>query len=161
MTKRNWKKQHPRDIRHAMKLCLEHAQEVHRRSADRVAELMGLKSVWTLYKWMESGRIPGVVIPAFEHACGIDFVTQYLAGAAHKLLLSIPSGSAGGEAGVADLNESFAAAIGLLSKFYRNAATAEDTLAALDHAMRATAWHRVNVAKQEAPELALFMEGDE
>lgn len=160
MTKRNWKKQRPRDMRHAMELNLEHALEVHRRNVDRVAELMGMPSKWTLYRWVESGRIPAIEIPSFEHACGSTYVTQYLAGAAHKLLVDIPAGKSIGAGGIAVLQECYAAATGVLSKFYRGKATTEETLDALDQVMRGTAWHRVNVAKQDAPELGLFHEDE-
>lgn len=155
MTKRNWKKVRPQSLRRAMELCLEHARERH-LSVDRVAELMGLSSKWALYKWLESGRMPAVLIRPFEHACGIDLVTQYLAYSAHKLLVDIPDGHRARDTEINDLQGSFHAAVGALIQFYQGNADASEALAEIHTVMSDLAFHRENVAKAQAPELALF-----
>lgn len=160
MRKRNWKKTRPTDIRHAMELCLHYAREKKNLSVDRVADLMGLPSKWSLYKWLENGRLPMVLIRPFEHACGIDFLTQYLAYSDHKLLVDIPTGRAANEMQVNELQGSFAETIGLLIRFYQDEAGPEETLTSLNQVISGLAWHRANIGKSEAPELALF-EGDE
>ncbi|MCU8084256.1 hypothetical protein [Shewanella sp. SM23] len=66
--RRNWEKVRANNLRHLMALCLEFAREKQNLSVDRVADLMGLPSKWTLYKWLENGRIPAVLIRPFEHA---------------------------------------------------------------------------------------------
>ncbi len=143
-----------------MELCLEYAREKQNLSVDNVADLMGLPAKWTLYKWLESGRMPAILIRPFEHACGAEFMTQYLAGSAHKLVVDIPSGRKAKPAEVNELQGSFAEAVGLLIKFYEGGAQVDDTLAALEHVVGGLAWHRENVSKVEAPELGLFEEGD-
>jgi hypothetical protein len=89
---RIWKKVSPTSLSHALELCLEHAREKHNRSVDQIADLIGLANKFTLYKWVESGRLPAIQVRPFEHACGCDFVTRYLAHSAGKLLVEIPIG---------------------------------------------------------------------
>ena len=82
MTRRNWKTFNPRSLRDALEGCKDFAQERHNRSVERIAELAGEESHWTVYGWMRDGSIPGKKIPAFEHAGeqGIDeVVIAYLA----------------------------------------------------------------------------------
>ena len=158
MARRNWKRLHPTSLSHAMELCLEHARVALNLSVDRVADRMGLTNKWTLYKWIESGRIPAVMIRPFEVACGIDYVTRYLAHSDHKLLVEIPSGR---KARARDVNElSLAAnkAVGALMEFYGGSRDAEETLGALTGLMEDLAWHRGEVEKHTQPELALFEE---
>lgn len=156
MASRNWKRLQPHSLRHGMELCLEYARETRRLSVDRVADLIGLANRWTLYKWLESGRLPAVLIRPFEHACGADYVTRYLAATAQRLLIEIPTGRRCDAADINGLQASFTTAVGLLIRFYEGTASAEDTLAALTDALNGLAWHRVNVAKAQAPELPLF-----
>lgn len=144
-----------------MELCLEHACEKHRRSVDRVSDLIGLANKWALYKWLENGRMPTILLRPFEHACGIDYVTQYLAHSAHKLVIEIPPGRRATEIEIAELQSSVNEAIGALLKYYAGKTSDEDTLGALAQAMGDLAWHRENVAKHLEPELALFEEAHE
>lgn len=146
----------PNSLRHAMELCLKHAQSKHRRSVDRVADLMGLTSKWTLYKWLENGRIPGILIRPFEHACGATYITEYMAHSAHRLAVEIPSGRPGETSDIAELQEVFAKATRLLIRFYRDNVDPDDTVSALYELLTAVAWHRENVNKSAAPELDLF-----
>ena len=71
---------------------MEFAREKHNRSVDRIADLMGLANKWVLYKWLESGRMPAILIRPFEAACGIDLVTRYIGHSANKMLIEIPTG---------------------------------------------------------------------
>lgn len=160
MKRRDWKRLRPTNFSHAMELCLDHARAAHNRSVDRVAELMGLPNKWVIYKWMESGRMPGNLIPAFENVCGIGYVTQWLAQAAHKLLIDIPTGRNATAKDIHELQAVAHDAVGLLIRFYQSQASADETLAALNDLMRDLAWHRINVEKFAQPELAL-MEGDD
>lgn len=160
MPKRNWKKVRPNSLRDAMELCLHYAREKRNLSVDRIADLMGLPSKWSLYKWLENGRMPMVLIRAFEHACGADYITQYLASSAQRLLIDIPSGKPAGELQISELQGAFSEAMGHLIRFYKGDAQSGETLDALQHVLGALAWQRENVAKHEAPELALF-DGDE
>ena len=158
MTQRHWKRLRPSSLRHAMELCLEHAREKHRRSVDRVADLVGLSNKWALYKWLENGRMPTILLRPFEHACGIDYCTQYLATSAHKLLIDIPAGRGATDLEIADLQTSLTDAVRALIGYHTGKADSATTLAALTDAMSGLAWHRENVAKAHEPELALFEE---
>lgn len=151
----NWKRARPRDLRHAFRLCVEYAREVKRLKVDTIAELMG-ESVDNLYKWMHSGRMPAILIPAFEHACGTDFATRYLASSNHRLVIDIPHGRKCDATEVAELNALFADCVVNLSKYFNGKAHLEDTIDSIDAALRALAWHQENVGKHFEPELALF-----
>lgn len=160
MSRPNWKRLRPTSFSHAMEMCLEHSRAVHNRSVDRVADLMGLPNKWVIYKWMESGRMPGNLIPAFENVCGIGYVTQWLAQAARKLLIDIPTGRNATAKDIHDLQAVAHDAVGLLIRFYQQQASASETLVALNGLMQDLAWHRINVEKFAQPELALS-EGDD
>lgn len=157
---RNWKRARASSLRDSMDLCLAYALEKHNRSVDRVADLMGLASKWTLYKWIESARMPANLIPVFEHACGAHFITAYLGQAAHKLVVDMPTGKVVQAQEINELQGSFTHAVGLLIQFYQGQATADETAQSLTEVMGALAWQRENVAKAQAPELGLF-EGEE
>lgn len=161
MSRRNWKKVRANSLRHAMELCLEFAREKQNLSVDRVADLMGLPSKWTLYKWLENGRIPAVLIRPFEHACGADYMTLYIAASSNRLVIDIPSGRKATNAEVNELQGSFSDAMGLLIRFYQGQSAAEDTITALNHVMGGIAWHSENVSKSQTPELAMFDGEDE
>ncbi|MDI5877265.1 MULTISPECIES: hypothetical protein [Shewanella] len=161
MSRRNWKKVRANSLRHAMELCLEFAREKQNLSVDRVADLMGLPSKWTLYKWLENGRIPAVLIRPFEHACGADYMTLYIAASSNRLVVDIPSGRKATNAEVNELQGSFSDAMGLLIRFYQGQSAAEDTITALNHVMGGIAWHSENVSKSQTPELAMFDGEDE
>lgn len=158
MAHASWKNRQPSSLRQAMEWCLEYARERHNRSVDRVADLMGLTNKWVIYKWLESGKLPAILIRPFEEACGIDFVTRFLGHSAHKLLIEIPTGKRATQAEINALQGSFAEAISLLLKFYDGQAEAAETLSALTATMSHLAWHRGEVERNRYPELDL--EGD-
>ena len=159
MAATHWKHRQPGSLRQAMEWCLEHARTRHNRSVDRVADMMGLASKWALYKWMESGRLPAVLIRPFENACGVDYVTRYIGHSAHKLLIDIPSGKRAGDHEINAMQAAFAESVTLLLRFYQGKAEAEETLAGLTSTMEHLAWHRGEVERHQAPELDLF-QGD-
>lgn len=153
---RNWKRTHPTSLSDAIALCLEFGREKHNRSVDRVADLMGVTNKWTLYKWVENGRIPAILIRPFEHACGADFVTRYLALSGHKLVIDVPVGKRTGLAEIQALQEATTAAMGGLIEFSTGKASAADVISSITLALEGLAWHRVNVAKTAQPELELW-----
>lgn len=160
MTKRNWKRAVARSLRHSMELCLEYAKDRHNLSVERIADRMGLSSHWTLYKWMESGRMPANLIRPFEHACGATFVTQYVASSAHKLLVDIPTAKAVVDTDLLALQTGFNEAVNVLARFYKGDAEAETALSELNRLMTDIAGHRARVERSCEPELDLFG-GDE
>lgn len=155
MRGRNWKKVQPTSLRHAMELCKDHAREKRNYSVERIAEVMGQEDHWTLYKWFQSGRMPAVLIPAFEEACGIDFVSRWLATRSGRLVIDIPTGRKQSGADVNELQAVLHHAVGSLMEFYRDKYDVEATLADITRALQSLAWHRGNVAQHNQPQLEL------
>lgn len=151
--KRHWKTVQPRDLRNAHELCLEYARDKHNRSVDNVADLMGLTNKWTLYKWMEAGNLPVRMVKPFEHACGIAFVSKWLAMSDNKLVIDIPRGARVSSTDIQTLQAITHDAIGALIKFYNEQCDAESTMAAVQTSLEKMAWHRSNVEKFRQPEL--------
>lgn len=151
----HWNRLQPTSLRHALELCKEHARIKLNRSVEGIAELMGLADHWGLYKYLQNGRMPVVLVPPFEAACGIDYVTRWLATTSGKLLVPMPTGRSASPADLIELNSSCAAALQLLTRFYATPQTAsvDDTLAALAHHLGQVAYHHGNVQQHSAPEL--------
>lgn len=155
MTRRNWKKAQPTSLRSAFEMCKEYARDKHNLSVERIAERMGLDDHWMLYKWFQNGRMPAVLIPAYEAACGADFVSRWLANRDGKLLISVPTGRSVNAKDVNELQSALNTAVGSLIEFYESKKSTEETLAILTHALESLAWHRGNVAQHENPQLDL------
>lgn len=126
----------------------------HRRSVERIAELMSIPA-HVLYKWLETCRMPASCLPGWEHATGGSAAIRYLAGHGHRMLLDIPTGRDVVATDVQGLQRITHEAIGALLGFAEGRTTADDTMVSLLHAMGALAWHRENVRKTSAPELDL------
>jgi len=154
MPSRNWKHP-PQSMQEAMEACLQHALTQHRRSLDHVAADMGLSNKWALYKYVESGRIPAVLIRPFERACHADHVTRFLAHAAHKLIIDIPTGRLPQASDLPAVQAATHDALGALIAFAANKAKPEEVMAAVTSAMEQLAWHRENAARSAQPELEL------
>ena len=155
MPRKNSHRVNPISVRHAMELCVNHAKAQRNLSVDRIVDLMGESSTSTVYKWLESGRMPVVKVRGFEHVCGVDYVTRYLAHSNNKLLLDMPTGR---KAEHRELNELSLAAhqvIAMLIGFYDNEQTADETIAAIKVLMEDLAHQHGNVAKHQQPELLL------
>jgi hypothetical protein len=150
--RRNWRTVRPTSLVHALRLSTEYAQDRHHLSAARVADRMGV-GLDCLYKWLATGKLPAVQIPAFELACGCSFVSTWLAISAGKYVIDQPKGSQLKESDLVEFNTSFAAALQLLNDFHKGDADAETTLAALQAHVEKTAWHHANVAAHRNPEL--------
>ena len=151
--RRNWKRLQPTSLRHALELCKDFAKERHNLSVERIAERMGLTDHWTVYKWIQTGRIPANMIRPYEVACGIDYVTRWIAASAGKMVVDIPRGRRLEGTDVVALHNGFGAALQLLTDFYASKADPEATIAALTAHLQDVAWHRANVAQFSAPEL--------
>lgn len=154
MSRRNWKRYQPATLRDALQGCKDFANERHNLSVERIAERMGLEDHWALYKWIASGRMPLVLVPAYQHACGIDLVMRWLAASGHKLLVEMPAGRQATPADMVELNTGFATALQLLTNFY--ASSRQDpaaTLEAIRGHLEQMAYHQHNVAQYATPEL--------
>ncbi|WP_286695013.1 hypothetical protein [Spongiibacter sp. UBA1325] len=155
MTKRNWKRQRGQSIRHAMELCIRYARDIHNLSVERIAELMGLESHYTLYKWLETGRMPAVMIRPFEHACQCDFLSIYIAHSANKLALDMPTGRRAEHKELNELSVYTHTVIGQLIAFYHGKSEQQDVITALTTLIEDLAHQRGNVTKDQQPELSL------
>ena len=155
MTRRNWKRWQPATLRDALKGCKDFALERHNLSVERIAERMGLEDHWALYKWIESGRFPLVLIPAYQNVCGINLVTRWMAMHERRLLVDMPVGKAGDEDDMVALATQFSQAVQLLRDFYKsNGATdATPVLEALRSHLESVAHHHFNVSGFAEPEL--------
>jgi hypothetical protein len=138
-----------------MQACLDHALSKHRRTLDHVAADMGLSNKWNLYKWVESGRIPAILIRPFEVACRTDFVTRYLAHASHHLIIDIPTGRMPSHSDLSVVQAATHDAMGALINFAAGKVLAEDVISTVNTALEQLAWHRENAARATQPELDL------
>lgn len=154
MRRRDWKHARAHSLTHALRLCKEFAQDRHNLSVERIADRMG-QSHDALYKWLATGRMPAILIPAYEHACGCHFASDWLSASAGRLVVPMPTGRGVAETDLLAVNSSCAAALTLLTRFYADPAQAD--LAATTEALRThleqVAFHHHNVARYGAPEL--------
>ncbi|WP_295377227.1 hypothetical protein [uncultured Pseudacidovorax sp.] len=152
MNRRSWKTLRPTSLLEALRLCKEHAQAKRQLSVERIADLMGV-SHDSLYKWLATGRMPAILIPAYELACGINYVSVWLATSAGKLVIDMPTGRNVQKREVVDLHMPWSNALQLLCNFYEGRAGREETLSAITAHLEQMAFHHHNVAQFEAPEL--------
>jgi len=148
-----WKRYQPASLRDALVGCKDFALERHNLSVERIAERMGIPDHWALYKWIANGRMPLVHVPAYEHACGINLVTRWLAARDGRMLVDMPVGRKVTQEELMTLNAGFNAALQLLAGFY--AAPTKDTgpvLSALRDHLATVASHHANVASYATPE---------
>ena len=158
--KRNWRMVRASSLVHGLELCIEFARVEHNRSVQQVADLMGMDSYHTLYKYLGSGRMPLNLLRPFEHACGCAFVSDWVGMSAGKLVVDMPRTR---RATVGDINRlqgSFSQSMALLIDFYDGGAGAAETMAALTATLTELAGQRANVEGMARPELDLFNEGD-
>lgn len=153
MAKVNWKRVQVTSIRHAMETCIRFAREEKNLSVEQIAELMGEASHFTLYKWIESGRMPAIKIRPFEHACGCFFVTCFLAHSANKLVVEMPTGRKPGHLALSDLSIFTHSTIAMLIGFYEGSQDQADVIHALTSLLEDIAHQRGNVEKHQQPEL--------
>lgn len=151
--RRSWKRLQPNSLRHALELCKDHARARLNRSVERIAEEMGITDHWTVYKWLQTGRIPANLIRPFETACGIDYVTRWLVASSGRMLIDVPTGRALHPTDLIELHNGFSIALQLLMDFYAGKAAPAATAGALTAHLEQVAWHRGNVAQYMAPEL--------
>lgn len=67
MTHAPLKRQRANSLLHALRLCKEWAQAKRHLSVERIADRMGTTHD-SLYKWLATGRMPAILIPAYEQA---------------------------------------------------------------------------------------------
>jgi hypothetical protein len=154
-----WKKLQATSIRHALRLNKEYAREFKRLTVPAIAELMTITDE-RLYKWLSTGDMPVSFIPAYEHICGIDFVTQYLGIRDDKILIDLPKGKKATDTEIAKLQKLSGLAITQLVSIYEDdeEADLDKTIATLTQLLQGVAYHRENINTQ--PELD-FEDGEQ
>jgi len=152
MSRQNWKAVRPLDLQSAMEWCIKYAKAKHNCSVDTIADLMGVNK-WTLYKWIADADMPARLIHAFEHACGINYVSRYLIESRGQMVVDTPRGRQCDAKDVHQLQTTYNNAIGMLLKFYDELGEVDETLAELQNALEQTSWHQHNVKKCRQPEL--------
>ncbi len=153
MSRRNWKSYRPASLLDALRACKDFACERKQLSVERISDLMGITPD-LLYKWLATGRMPVVLVPTYELVCGVNFVSEWLAHSAGKLVMTIPTGRSDATE-VQALQGVLHEAVGALIEFYAGKSDQAATQARLMAGMEALAWHHTNVEKFEQPELAL------
>lgn len=158
--KRNWKHLQPTSLRDALEACKEFARERRNKSVERIADDMGLADHWSLYKYLQSGRLPANLIRPYQLACGCDFITRWLVASEGRLMIAIPAGQPASPDDMQALQAVVNDAMGALLGFYAGRSDAASTLAVMSTALGDLAWHRDNVVKSRDPELALDFEAE-
>jgi hypothetical protein len=159
MRKRSWKSVRPGSLHEAMELSVEFAAE-HRRPIKVLADLMGVDNK-TLYRWLGDTSMPINKIRQFESFCGIALISDYLCLAqGDKVVIAIPSGKKADVAELAELQGTFADAMALLVRFYKDGRDVDSTVQALTTTLGQIAFQRSNVMKVGSPELPLFGEAE-
>lgn len=154
MPSRNWKHP-PQSLQQALEACLNHARTKHRQSIERIAADMGLANHWNLYKWVESGRLPAVLIRPFELACRCNYVTRFLAHASHHLVIDIPTGKLPALNDLQTLQIASNEAMGALINFASGKIDAAVVIDTVTEALEHFAYQRENVRHAQQPELEL------
>ncbi len=150
-----WKSYVPATLKDALYGCIEYAKEARNLSVERVADMCGINSRDTLYKYISEARLPVGLVLAFEGACGINLISRWNASASGQLLLDIPKGKTATPEDINNLQAAIAAAVGDLIDFYRDQKGEAEVLASVTAALNELAWHRANVSKHDQPELDL------
>ena len=149
----SWKNRQPASLQQAMEWCISYARVKHNRSVAHIADLMGQSNKWVIYKWLENGRLPAILIRSFESACGVDYLTRYIGHSAHKLLIAIPSGKKATSKDINQMQSTFSETVALLLKFHEGEADCEAVLASIYLLMEQLAWHRGTLEKHRQPDL--------
>ena len=154
MSRRNWKRFRANNFLEALRACKDYAQEHHGRSVARIADHAGATED-TLYKWIANGRIPGVLIPTYEMACGAHFVSDWLASSAGRMVIPMPTGRKSTEAELLQINADCTAAMSQLAAFYADPSKVDtaELMELLQRHLEQVAFQHRNVGRYEAPEL--------
>lgn len=151
---RSWNTLQPTSFIDALRIAKDRARDCKNLSVERIADRMGCTH-HDLYKWLSNGRIPGLLIPAYELATGSHYCSSWLALSAGKLVVDIPRGKPSTAQDAHQLQQVLLEAVGQIMKFAAGQTEAEEALAAIHAGMAGLAWHRINISKHSQPELAL------
>ena len=155
MVTRNWKRFRASNLREAMRACKDFALERKKLSVARIAELMGDVTADTLYGWLSKGRMPVSLVRSFEHVCGANFVTEWLAASAGCLVIAMPKGQKAHAAELHQITEDCSKAVSQLAAFYADPSKVDtaELMELLQRHLEQVAFQHHNVGQYIAPEL--------
>ena len=148
MRNRSWKREQATSLSHGTDLCIKHAHEVLNLSVPQISDFMG-ESHHTVYKWLSTQRMPVKKIISFEKACGVSFVTQYLAHASNKMLVDLPTGRKATHRELNELASYTHKVMGMLIDFTEGGQDQEDVVGAVTLLMEDLAHQRGKVERQQ------------
>lgn len=137
-------------IQSAIREYLDHAKRVLYRDVANLAELMSLDNKWVLFKWVETGRIPAVAIPAFEAACGSNALSRCLAEKGGSMTIPAPTGRFARVASSAETHLLVSTAIVKAIAAEIDTSKAGEAVRAINGAIESLAWLRHQLAEKEA-----------
>ena len=154
MANSNWKKVRATSFVDALRLCKDFAMATKNMSVARIANAMG-KEEHSLYKWLSNGTIPGILVPTYELVCGCNYVTDWYATTANRLVVPMPKGRKASEQDLHQISSGCTSAVAQLSAFYKDpmGCDTEALLAAIRQHMEEFAYHHNKVARYSEPEL--------
>ena len=116
MTRPSWKNRRATSLVHALRMCKEYAQARRNLSIERLADRMGV-SHDSLYKWLATGRLPAILLPAFELACGVHYASEWLAANADRMVVQLPKGAKAEDADLVAMSRPFIREPGLIARW--------------------------------------------
>ncbi|NKF51388.1 flagellar protein FliT [Shewanella sp. WXL01] len=160
MPARNWKRQVPSSLTHALRLCKEHGKEKQNLSVERISDRMA-SSVDTLYKWLGNGNMPVNQLINYEaittgnSRCGRPFVTEYLAHSHGYLLVKMPSARNAEHTDVIELNIYMQQFVAELLSLQNGDIEADEVLKTAKSLLQDIAHHHKQIEQHDQPQLDL------
>ena len=151
MARTNWKCIVPHNMNHAIQLCKQHALDNKNMSVARIADHLAITTD-TLYKWLGNGRIPANHVFAYEQACGISFITEYLAHGQGYLLVKAPTGRKAEHKDLNKLQLYMAQVAAKIIEANEGDCTAQDAIDHIKVLMQDLAYQQKNVAAVQVPQ---------
>ncbi|MDO6488259.1 hypothetical protein Q4503_11140 [Colwellia sp. 6_MG-2023] len=151
MARTNWKCIVPHNMNHAIQLCKQHALDNKNMSVARIADHLAITTD-TLYKWLGNGRIPANHVFAYEQACGISFITEYLAHSQGYLLVKAPTGRKAEHKDLNKLQLYMAQVAAKIIEANEGDCTAQDAIDHIKILMQDLAYQQKNVAAVQVPQ---------
>ena len=133
------------DFVQALNSCIFHAAEHYGLSITDISASMEASSNWTVFKWIESGKMPLCEIAKFEDACHARFVTRYLAEHAGLLLLPKPKATDNPTQTLLGAHKAIADALSHAANFWDGKGDKKQALKTIDTAMEALACQRKQI----------------
>lgn len=141
----------------AIALTKQYAK-ANRMPSKIMADLMGVE-LKTYYRWLLDGTMPLNRVPQFEKLSGAHYISEYLCVMhGNRVVINIPRGRKS-KLDFLQAQAQVAESLALLAQFCETGEAVDETYAALTQTLSVLAYHRENVKKVEAPELAFGDEG--